>query len=422
MATHLDDEARRRIWRALADGRDANTVAAEVGHNWRTVRDERRRMLRAGANALLAEPECEDAKAQKALADERQAVQARDEIARLKTALRDAHRQAIDDDAILAVLGMVARAAEQPPQWLARVPAGGAKPSQEVPVTIWSDWHVGEVVSRAEVGGFNEYSIAIAEARVRRLLDNTINVCRDHGPGNYPGIVVNLLGDFVSGGLHPELAKSDEEEVIPSVLRCRDLLIACIARMADAFGRVYVPCAAGNHGRYGPKPEFKRYVYKNFDWLIYQLLVRHFADDDRVTIHVPPTNEVRYNVFGHRYLAMHGDMLGVKGGDGIIGSIGPIVRGEVKARGQSSTISGDYDMLLIGHWHQEFWLPRAIVANSLKGFDEYAKNALRAPPSEPSQPLWFVHPSRGITSRWSIKVENERAPATEWVTWQGAAA
>jgi hypothetical protein len=37
--------------------------------------------------------------------------------------------------------------------------------------------------------------------------------------GNYAGIVVNLTGDFVSGGLHPELAKTDEEESIPAALR-----------------------------------------------------------------------------------------------------------------------------------------------------------------------------------------------------------
>ena len=26
-----------------------------------------------------------------------------------------------------------------------------------------------------------------------------------------------------------------------------------------------------------------------------------------------------------------------------------------------------------GHWHQELLLPRAIVSNTLKGFDEYAR-------------------------------------------------
>lgn len=350
-------------------------------------------------------------------ADKRRIVFLEDEVRRLRAELREAHRGGIDDEAILSILGVLSEAPCSPPQWVSRIPARSAKGTPEVPVTIWSDWHMGEVVSSAEVGGVNAYNLSIAEKRVQRLVDATINLCANHGPKNYPGIVVNLLGDFVSGGLHPELAKTDEEEVLPTVLRCRDLLVAALRRMADAFGSVYCPCTAGNHGRATPKPEYKRYSYKNFDWLVYQLLRREFADDPRIVIDVRASNEVHYKVYGTRILAMHGDMLGVKGGDGIIGAIGPIVRGEFKTRNQAASFGQDFDLLLVGHWHQSLWLPRAIVANTLKGFDEYAKNALRAPPSPPSQPLFFLHPTRGITSRWEIQVEDKAAPESEWLSF-----
>ena len=79
-------------------------------------------------------------------------------------------------------------------------------------------------------------------------------------------------------------------------------------------------------------------------------------------------------------------------------------------------------MLVIGHWHQMIWLPRVIVAGTLKGWDEYARSALRAPPQAPSQPLWFVHPRRGITSKWEIKLdEPETAAGEEWVSFRRAA-
>ena len=188
-----------------------------------------------------------------------------------------------------------------------------------------------------------------------------------------------------------------------------DLMVAALARMADEFGQVYCPAVCGNHGRLTHKPEFKRYVYKNADWLIYQLLIRHFEADPRVVVDVRPANEVLFSVFGTRIFAMHGDMLGVKGGDGIIGSLGPIARGEVKVRGHASEA---YDVLLIGHWHQELWLPRCIVSNTLKGYDEYARLSLRAPCTKPSQPLFFVPPERGITSRWSVAVDEKPAIAT----------
>lgn len=419
---HLSPEMRRRIRDAIiAAGSNANIsqIARELKVN-RTSVQKISWQLRDGDTGSFDPPRPKTPEERESEVEaERRITSLRDENRELRAKLVAAHRDSIEEDAIKEILGVMASAPEQPPEWLRRVPAKSATPTPEVPVTIWSDWHMGEVVDRDEVGGVNEFNIEIGERRVRRLLDSIVDLCANHGPGSYPGIVVNLLGDFVSGGLHPELLKTDEEEVIPATLRCRDLLIAGLTRMADTFGQVYVPCAAGNHGRATIRPEFKRYFAKNFDWLIYQLLVRHFEDDPRVHIDVRAANEVHYKVFGQRYLAMHGDMLGVKGGDGIIGVIGPIMRGEVKTRGQATSIGHDYDMLLMGHWHQPLWLPRAIVANTLKGFDEYAKNALRASPSDPSQPLWFVHPSRGITSRWDVKVEQPQKSASPWVAWAG---
>ncbi|CAH1666021.1 MULTISPECIES: hypothetical protein [unclassified Chelatococcus] len=417
MQAPVTDEQAREAAEALAAHGSQVKAAAALGIARSTLQNR----LRGGAGGAAPKPAPQPATPAELVVADRKIVRLQDEVNDLRAKLREAQRGHLADEVVLDALGVMGAAPESPPDWLTRIPAASATKTPEVPVTIWSDWHMGEVVSRDEVGGCNAYNIEIAERRVRRLLDATIDICANHGPKSYPGIVVNLLGDFVSGGLHPELAKTDDEEVIPAALRCRDLLIAGLERMAAIFGKVYVPCTAGNHGRGTPKPEFKRYVYKNFDWLIYQLLQRHFADDPRVQIDIRASNEVHYRVYGQRYLAMHGDMLGVKGGDGIIGSIGPIMRGEVKTRGQATSLGNDYDILLMGHWHQELWLPRAIVANTLKGFDEYAKNALRAPPSEPSQPLWFVHPTRGITSRWAVKVEERKATPADWVSWREAA-
>lgn len=338
------------------------------------------------------------------------------ENADLKRRIKEAHLNSLDDDAIREILGGIVAEPSRPPEWLLdSAPIKGAAP--EVPVTLWSDWHCGENVSLSETNGVNEYDREIFIRRAKRLVERTIDLCKNHGPGNYPGIVVNILGDMVSGGLHPELAKTDDEEVIPAVLTCRDTLITCLEAMIEAFGQVYCPCTSGNHGRQTAKPEFKRYVFKNFDWLIYQLLARHFKGRSEIVFDIPDSNEVYYRIYGRRYLAMHGDMMGVKGGDGIIGSIGPITRGEMKVGRQQSVIGRDYDVLLVGHWHQTLWLPRVVVNNTLKGWDEYAQKSLRAPPSVPSQSLWFEHPKWGKTMHREVFVEDpssfESAP---WVS------
>lgn len=334
----------------------------------------------------------------------------------LKRRIKEAHLGSLNDDAIKEILGGIVAAPAEPPKWLLSTKSTKGS-SPEVPITIWSDWHCGESVSLSETNNVNEYSKEIFLQRTKRLCERTIDLCINHGPGRYPGIVINILGDMVSGGLHPELKATDEEEVIPAVLTCRDTLITCLEAMIETFGQVYCPCTSGNHGRATHKPEFKRYVYKNFDWLIYQLLARHFAGRKEIVFDIPDSNEVYYRVFSTRYLAMHGDMMGAKGGDGIIGSIGPISRGEMKVGRQQSVIGRDYDILLCGHWHQTLWLPRVIVNNTIKGWDEYAQKSLRAPPSVPSQSLWFEHPRWGKTMHREVFVED---PDTEddvpWVS------
>lgn len=375
-----------------------------------------RTLIQSRVWRLLGKENKQDAVSDKATADDRLLTALRTENTALKRKLKEAQLNSLDDDSIKEILGGIVAAPASPPAWLidARSRSGA---SPEVPITIWSDWHCGENVSLSETNNVNEYSKEIFLVRAKRLVERTIDLCVNHGPGNYPGIVVNILGDMVSGGLHPELQKTDDEEVIPAVLTCRDTLITCLEAMIEAFGSVYCPCTSGNHGRATHKPEFKRYVYKNFDWLIYQLLARHFKGRKEIIFDIPDSNEVYYRVFSTRYLAMHGDMMGAKGGDGIIGSIGPITRGEMKVGRQQSVIGRDYDILLCGHWHQTLWLPRVIVNNTLKGFDEYAQKALRAPPSVPSQSLWFEHPRYGKTMHREVYVEEpEREAAAQWVS------
>lgn len=346
-------------------------------------------------------------------------IRLRDENRDLRQRLEGAHKENMAAEGLADILaGLIAKPVN-PPAWLNMPPAAPAGTSPHIPVVMWADWHVGEVVEPDQVRGVNAYSVEVFRTRLARLLEKTTMLCRDYGPGNYPGIVIPLMGDLVSGGLHPELQKTDELRILPSILEVRDALVGALIRMADEFGAVFAPAVCGNHGRLTKKPEFKGYQHENADWVIYQLVARALADrgETRVTLYIPPVNEALFRVFGHRFLAVHGDMLGVKGGDGIIGAIGPIKRGEIKVSSRQRSFGDDYDTLLMGHWHQELFLPRVIVANSLKGYDEYAMKALSAPVSLPSQPLFFVHPKFGITSYSTILLEDPAArESAGWVS------
>lgn len=328
----------------------------------------------------------------------------------------------LQDEIRTKIFGLAAHT-PKPPKWLSG--HGGKPGSRGAPATMWSDWHWGEVVQAAEVGGVNEFNRDTASYRAKRLVNTTIDLAFNHmgrAKAQYPGIVIALGGDMLGGDIHEELMVTNECTAMETINEVTDVLAGCLAHMADQFKNVFVPCVVGNHGRTTRKPRLKQHVTTNLDWVIYCNLEREFRRDKRITFMVPRETDARFDVFGHRYLLTHGDNLGVKGGDGIIGALGPIMRGSLKTGRSEAQIGRAYDTLLIGHWHQYLTLPGLIVNNSFKGYDEFARLVLRAPYSRPSQALWFTHPQHGITAHWQVYLEPLRQAneTVEWVTWPKA--
>ncbi|MBP2232559.1 hypothetical protein J2847_005888 [Azospirillum agricola] len=352
---------------------------------------------------------------------DRERVQFQDRIRDLEAKLRQAYREDLDTEKVrTSILGLTADTPE-PPAWLVDERTGGSAPG--VPVTIWSDWHFGEVVRAVEVGGVNEFNIAVATERVRRLVERTIDLCFSHMVRpEYPGIVVCLGGDLISGDIHEELAVSNELMTAPTLLELQGVLIWALTQMADRFGRVFVPCVVGNHGRMTHKPRAKGRVHTSFEWLLYCQLERHFQGDSRIQFQIPGEADAHFRVYGHRYMLTHGDSLGVRGGDGIIGLLGPVTRGTIKLRNSEAQIGRDFDTVVMGHWHQYLPMSGCIVNGALKGYDEYARLFLRARYQEPIQALWFTHPTRGVTFQVPVYLdETRRASSEEWLAWRASA-
>ena len=312
-----------------------------------------------------------------------------------------------------------------PPTWISG--KGGKIGSRGCPITVWSDPHAGEVVKPKGTNGANKFNKTVLEKRFTRLFDTTVDLCYNHmgrAKTEYPGIIVCLGGDMVGGDNHEELARTNDMAPLVAVNKMSDLLCAGLEHMASKFGKVYVPAVVGNHGRNVKKPPFKDINDFNYDYALYCNLIRHFEKTRQnkwIHIDAPESADVHFQSYGTRYMLTHGDNLGVKGGDGIIGAIGPIMRGSIKLGTQTHKLGLDFDHLILCHWHQLLWLPGVTVNNTLKGFDEFSALRLRAPPTTPSQALWFEHPEWGTTARWEIYLEGKiKAAASarrEWVSW-----
>ena len=278
------------------------------------------------------------------------------------------------------------------------------------PVTVWSDWHWGEVVRIDEMAGLNEFNHDIALRRVDRLVNGTIALLRDYAGLNptYPGIYVCLGGDFFSGAIHDELVETNWCPVAGQAFQLKEVIAGALLRMADEFGEIHVPCVVGNHGRNAKRPRAKLRVQENSEYWLYRALADFFATDTRFHFVVAEQTDVDFAIYGHRFKLSHGDALGVKGGDGQIGALGPIVRGALKTNASERHVRREFDTLLIGHWHAyqpAGVLVPTVVNGSLKGYDEYARTFLRAPYSRPAQALLLVSPKHGLAAQWPVYVE-----------------
>ena len=278
------------------------------------------------------------------------------------------------------------------------------------PMALWSDWHWGETVDIRETGGLNAFNRTIAEHRVSQLVRGTIHVLRRYAGAHpvFPGIWVLLGGDMVSGLIHEELVATNWGNIADQAFECAAAITGGLLALADEFGQVNVVGVVGNHGRTTRKPNAKGRSLDSYDRSIYLSIQRHLANDPRLTIVIPDDTDYLFEVYGHRFLLTHGDSLGVNGGDGIIGALGPIARGAVKLRNSEGQVRRDFDTLVMGHWHQ--YIPRgdalgAIVNGTLKGYDEYARIFLRARFARPCQALWIVSPKHGIAAQWAVNVD-----------------
>lgn len=300
------------------------------------------------------------------------------------------------------------------PRWVLDPKGAGGK-SPGVPSLFASDWHWAEIIKAAQIGGVNAYDLSIAHRRARALIGNTVDLLKNHMVNpNYPGIVFALGGDMFSGDIHEELSRTNETPIMPSLLDLMGVLTWCIQTLADEFGAVFIPCVTGNHSRNTPKPFAKERNHLSFDWLLYQLLDKAFQDDPRVTFLIPEGPDALFKVYEHRYLLTHGDQF--RGGDGMIGALGPIIRGDHKKRSRNAQVGQEYDTLLIGHWHQLIQMQRLIVNGSLCGYNEYA-NQGNFGFEPPRQALWITHPERGITFQMPVMVEPRKGKAGDsWVS------
>jgi len=292
----------------------------------------------------------------------------------------------------LSIVERAEGASLNPPEWLSP-----SKPKQSAATlcVMLSDTHFDEVVNPNEMEGLNCYNRQIAVLRLEKWAQNVVKLARHYLSGvSYDGIVVILGGDIFTGDIHEELALTNEDTMIGSLLFWSEKVAAAIQLLCDEFKKCYVVSVVGNHSRTTRKPRMKQRARTNFDYLLAKMVERHFEKNKRILFDIPESADALINVYGHGHLITHGDQ--VSGGGGIGGIYPPIMRMRARKQARYLATGKSFVTLWLGHWHQYLSTPSMIVNGSLKGADEFSL-LMGYGHEPPQQALAIVTPERNIT-------------------------
>jgi hypothetical protein len=264
-------------------------------------------------------------------------------------------------------------------------------------VVVASDFHVEEHVG-AEVGGLNTYNLEIAHTRVTRFFQATVRLVellqQDIA---IPTIVLALLGDFISGDIHDEIAELAEVAPMHAIITAQNMLISGIEfLLAHTTCTLVIPCHSGNHARTTKQTHFSAENGHSLEYLMYLHLQAYFRNEPRVTFLVSLAYHSYLDIYGTMVRFHHGHA--VKYGGGVGGLTIPVN----KAIAQWNKAK-HADLDVFGHFHQRFDGGNFIANGSLIGYNGFAV-AIKASYEPPAQQLFLMDRKRGKTCVWPILV------------------
>jgi len=269
--------------------------------------------------------------------------------------------------------------------------------TSETAVAVLADWQMGKVTP--------DYNTEVLAKRMDLYMDKLIeitNIQRTHHP--VKNLHVWILGDIVEG-----------EEIFPGQSHLIDsgiyrqvgvngpkILGNFLKTALEHFEHVHVTAVIGNHGAVGGRMRKQHDPETNMDRLLYKICEMIFESEGRISFNIPDGKGER-NWYAVDYIGSYGTLL-------IHGDQMPSPSAThgyyKKVMGwKDGAIPERFDDVFMGHYHQQakMTLGSTIlrVSGSPESYNTYAQEYFHSM-SRPCQHLMFVHPDNGVTSEYSI--------------------
>jgi hypothetical protein len=272
------------------------------------------------------------------------------------------------------------------------------KGDEATAVVLASDWHVYETVRKSEVNGLNEYSVSIARKSIETFFQKIAMLADiERKVVRVDKLVLGLLGDLMTGQLHQDQSENNSGTAMEEVLFLMEVIVGGIDfLLTQGFKSIQIPCCDGNHSRNTDKPQHTNRVKHSYEWLLFNLLARHYHNESRVQFDIAEGQLLYTELYGRTIRWTHGDAIKYKGGIG--GLTIPAIKCLVDwDKGRKA------DMTFFGHLHTSL-LHKSFCSNgSLLGYGPYSIR-IHSGFEPPQQAFMLFDSKRGMTAYRPIVV------------------
>jgi hypothetical protein len=277
-----------------------------------------------------------------------------------------------------------------------KVPRGN---SESTAVIVASDWHVEERVDPSTVNDMNEYNLDISKARAAAFFRNALRLIQIHGRDTHiKTVILALLGDFISGHIHPELVESNLLLPMDAIKRAEQYLVSGIEfLLKNGDFDIVIPCHTGNHGRGTDKVHFATERGHSLEFIMYSNMQSYFRKHKRVKFLIAQGYHTYLPVYDKVVRFHHGHAMRYK--DGVGGITIPINK-RISKWNNARTVHLD----VFGHFHQLTHSNHFICNGSLIGWSPYAIS-IGAAYERPQQAFFLIHSKKWLIAFAPILVE-----------------
>ena len=235
-------------------------------------------------------------------------------------------------------------------------------------LTLLSDIHYEERITKASTNGLNEYTPDIANRRLKNYFTRLLKLVENNrNDVSIDNLVIGLLGDNIHGFIHDEYLSTNYMSPIVASDAVLGELMSGFQFLLDngGFKHIKVVCKVGNHSRTTDKIYSGTELVNSYEFFIYKMLQRFFENEDRIEIVVDDSYFSYVEIYGKIIRFEHGHAFKYAGGIG--GIYVPLVRHLLRGNKIKP-----FDLAVMGHWHTFETISSCLINASVCGYNAYS--------------------------------------------------